>query len=440
MSDYPYRSYSPSGTNNPNRSPTRRTAPIIPPAGTYPSEWNRNVQTMPGFEGWKAEDSNNNMNTMPSASSFAASSTPNMIPEVIPKSSYGSSAGVPDPLLTSHSAPPIPQPSPFDHIPPPLQAGSRASVYSSATTSEQGETPFRRRHVRTPSASSTESTSRSRRPNRQVGGRDRTPSTSPSRAIPPAGVSANSNTRTPSGNVMASIFNAENAAAVGNVLGTAASFLGSRAGLMKNANESQRPEYDNVPGGYNSRPVPDTVNNADGFNIGDAMNYLSHLTSGQQQTPAQQSPPPPPQQQAGGSPFTLANALSYLSQQQVQPGAPPGTYRLAGIDIDFNWLAQKASEQNPWVLLGGAVVTFWIISSIIATIMWYGIVAGVLYVVYIVGIKNGGFEAIMGGDRPPPRRVAGGGGGTGAGTGWNRNTGTGAAGGTGGAGDWRRRY
>ncbi|KAK6543418.1 hypothetical protein TWF694_000165 [Orbilia ellipsospora] len=438
MSEYPYRSYSPSGTNNPNRSPTRRTAPVIPPAGIYPSEWNRNVQTMPGFEGWRTEDNINNINTMPSASSFAAS-TPNMIPEVIPKSSFGPPAGAPDPFITSHSAPPIPpipQPSPFDHIPPSLQAGSRASHYSSATTSEQGETPFRRRHVRTPSASSTESASRSRRPSRQVG-RDRTPSTSPSRAIPPAGVSANSNVRTPSGNVMASIFNAENAAAVGNVLGSAASFLGSRAGLIKNENEHHPPEYDSVPGGYNSRPVPDTVSNANGFNIGDAVNYLSHLTSGQQQTPSQ--PPPPPQQQAGGSPFTLSNALSYLSQQQAQqrPGAPPGTYTLAGIDIDFNWLAQKAGEQNPWVLLGGAVVAFWIISSIIATIIWYGIVAGVLYVVYIVGVKNGGFEAILGGDRPPPRRVGGSGGGTGAGTGWNRNTGTGAAGGT---GDWRRRY
>ncbi|EPS36961.1 hypothetical protein H072_9461 [Dactylellina haptotyla CBS 200.50] len=406
MSEYPYRTYSP-GAGGANRSPTRRTAPpIIPPAGTYPSEWNRQVNAMPGFEGWRADDD------VPSA----YASTPNIVPEVVPKTSASASSS----FISSQSAPP------YDHIPPSLlpggaARGSRTSLYSTAT-SDRGESPYRRRHVRTPSTSSTESASRSRdrRPGRS--NRDRTPSTSPTRAIPRDGVSASSTTfRTPSGNIMTSLFTSENAAAVGSALGSAASFLGARAGLTNTNNNNNQQHLDDdrdgVPGGYNSRPVPDTANNAGGgFNLNDAIGYLSsHLGAPQDQAT------PPPQQQQGGSPFTLSNALNYLGSQQGRPagssGGLPGNFQLAGIDIDFKWLAQKAGEQNPWVLLGAAVVAFWIISSIIATLMWYGIVAGVLYVIYVVGVKNGGFEALSAGNRPPQRRV-GGPGSTGGGGGW----------------------
>ncbi|KAK6532370.1 hypothetical protein TWF281_006559 [Arthrobotrys megalospora] len=440
MSDYPYRAYSPS-TSNPNRSPTRRTP--NPSGGSYPADWNRNVHSMPGFEGWKAEEGND-----PYASS------PKIVPEVVPKAGAAAS----DPFLIPQSS------SSYGGVPPSLQPGSRDSISGSVRTSFKqdaefdlafgtgpsgkrssystatsgSESPFRRRHVRTPSESSTESASRSRdrRPSRQ--NRDRTPSTSPSRAIPRDGVATTSSTlRTPSGNLMSSIFNAENAAAVGNVLGSAASFIGSRAGIIK-PEEPPRQEYDDIPGGFNNRPVPDTAgNNNNAFNIGDAMNYLSsHLSA--PQTPA--PPPPAPSQQQGGSPFTIGNALNYLQHAtQGQTATTPGNngipqnFQLAGIDIDLKWIAQKASEQNPWVLLGGAVVSFWIISSIIATLIWYGIVAGILYVIYIVGVKNGGFQAISGGSSPPRRRISTPGN-TGGGS-WS-NTGRAPGGGT----EWRRRY
>ncbi|KAK6357967.1 hypothetical protein TWF730_007322 [Orbilia blumenaviensis] len=321
-------------------------------------------------------------------------------------------------------------------------SGKRSS-YSTATSSS--ESPFRRRQVRTPSESSNESASRSRDRRQSQQNRDRTPSTSPSRAIPRDGVATTSGAlRTPSGNLMSSIFNAENAAAVGSVLGSAASFIGSRAGIIKPEEQHPQQDYDNIPGGYNNRPVPDTAaGNNNAFNIGDAMNYLSsHLTAPQTPAPAPTTPQGPPQQQ-GGSPFTLGNALNYLQhatqgQSATAPGNSgiPQNFQLAGIDIDLKWIAQKASEQNPWVLLGGAVVSFWVISSIIATLIWYGMVAGVLYVIYIVGVKNGGFQAISGGPSPPRRRIStpGNTGGSGGGS-WS-NTGRAPGGGT----EWRRRY
>ncbi|KAF3224453.1 hypothetical protein TWF106_003918 [Orbilia oligospora] len=418
MSDYPYRAYSPSDSG-PNRSPTRRTP--NPPGANYPAanDWNRNVHSMPGFEGWRSDDGPNALHA----------STPNIVPEVVPK----------DPFL-------IPQTSSFSQssnsygVPPSLQPGSRDSIsgssrstftsrqdaefdlafgtgptpkrdsYSTATSSS--DSPYRRRHARTPSESSNDSASRSRDRRSGQQNRDRTPSTSPSRAITRDGVATSSSAlRTPSGSIMSAIFNSENAAAVGSVLGSAASYLGSRAGVARPGDQPQQ-EYDNIPGGYNNRPVPDTAsgtNNA--FGIGDAMNYLSsHLAA--PQTPA--PPPPAPSQQQGGSPFTLGNALNYLQHAtQGQAATAPGNnngipqnFQLAGIDIDLKWIAQKASEQNPWVLLGGAVVSFWIISSIIATLIWYGMVAGVLYVIYIVGVKNGGFQAISGGSAPPTRRIS----------------------------------
>ncbi|KAF3910384.1 hypothetical protein ABW20_dc0101898 [Dactylellina cionopaga] len=444
MSDYNYRPYSPS---NVNRSPTRRT--VIPPAGTYPppTDWNQNVHSNP----W--DESTN----IPPPS---YSSTPNIIPEVVPRP--GINAAASDPYL-------IPQPSPLSQassyyeVPPALQPGARGSVssasihssssnprgrdynfatgntYSSSTNSDLGpDLTFKKRIVRTPSEDSTD---RSRdRSDRRSSRQDRTPSTSPTRAIPRDGFSASSSTqRTPSGNLMNSLFNAQNAAAVGSALGSAANFLGSRAGFIKPETQP-RDNYDPVPGGYNNRPVPDTASNNSGFNMGDAMNYLSHMTS--PQTPQQ---PPPQQQQPGGTPFTLSNALNYLQHATQPQGAPgtvgnnnnglPGNFQLAGIDIDFGWIVQKAGEQNPWVLLGGAVVSFWIVSSIIATLIWYGIIAAVLYVIYIVGVKNGGFEALTGGaeNRPPPRRISTPGN---TGGGWSRPAGSG----TGGTGDWRRRY
>ncbi|KAK6347891.1 hypothetical protein TWF718_005711 [Orbilia javanica] len=442
MSDYPYRAYSPSNSN-PNRSPTRRTP--NPPGANYPAanDWNRNVHSIPGFEGWKSDDA-------PNASH---ASTSNISPEAVSK----------DPFL-------IPQTSSFSQgsssysVPPSLQPGNRESIsgssrstftsrqdvefdlafgasptpkrdsYSTATSGS--DSPYRRRHVRTPSESSNDSASRSRDRRTSQQNRDRTPSTSPSRAITRDGVATTSSTRrTPSGSLMAAIFNSENAAAVGSALGSAASFIGSRAGLTKPGEQPQQ-EYENVPGGYNNRPVPDTASgNNNAFNIGDAMSYLSsHLAS------QSSAPPPPPAAQEGDSPFTLGNALNYLQHAtQGQPGATPGNnvgipqnFQLAGIDIDLKWIAQKASEQNPWVLLGGAVVSFWIISSIIATIMWYGMVAGVLYVIYIVGVKNGGFQAISGGPAPPGRRISTPGN-TGGGS-WS-STGRAPGGGT----EWRRR-
>ncbi|KAK6501229.1 hypothetical protein TWF481_009073 [Arthrobotrys musiformis] len=442
MSDYPYRAYSPSNSNT-NRSPTRRTP--NPPGANYPAanDWNRNVDSMPGFEGWRADD-------VPNAS---YASTPNIVPEVVPK----------DPFLIPQASSFSQSSSSYGSVPPSLQPGSRDSIsgssrstftsrqdaefdlafgavptgkrssYSTATSSS--DTPYRRRHVRTPSESSNDS--RDRRPSQQ--NRDRTPSTSPSRAISRDGVATTSSTlRTPSGSLMSAIFNADNAAAVGSALGTAASFLGSRAGLT-NPGEQPQQEYDNVPGGYNSRPVPDTASgNNNAFNIGDAMSYLSsHLAASQGPSSAPQ--PPPPQQQEGGSPFTLGNALNYLQhatqgQAATTPGSNgiPQNFQLAGIDIDLKWIAQKASEQNPWVLLGGAVVSFWIISSIIATLIWYGMVAGVLYVIYIVGVKNGGFQAISGGSAAPPgRRISTPGN---SGSSWS-SSGRAPGGGT----EWRRR-
>ncbi|KAK6341591.1 hypothetical protein TWF696_008662 [Orbilia brochopaga] len=410
----PFRAYSPAGAN---RSPTRRTQ-----AGGYSG-----LQSMPGFEGWRAEG---DVDRTPSHAS-----TPGIVPEVVPKASpasnpFLSSSGAPTPSYSSASS--------YD-LPPSLQAGShsgggsrRGSEFDPlAFDTPDSTTTFKRtsyRHTRTPSESSAESTSRSRdRFATTSSRRDRTPSRSPSRAIPPRDVGGTQ--RTPSGNVMASIFNAQNAAAVGSALGSAANFLGSRAGIIKP--EGHADDSDSIPGGYNSRPVPDTVNEP-GFNLGNAVNYLSNLAS-PPQTPA--AAPPPPQQQGGGSPFTLSNALSYLQQATQQPaagggagGGLPQNFQLAGIEIDFNWIAQKAGEQNPWVLLGGVVVAFWIISSIIATLLWYSVIAGVLYVVYVVGVKKGGFGAI--GDTPPRRRVAGGGGG------WTSSAGSRP----GGAPEWRRRY
>ncbi|KAJ6262947.1 hypothetical protein Dda_1505 [Drechslerella dactyloides] len=411
MSDYPFRSY----------SPTKRTQ--VPPAGSYSG-----LQSMPGFEGWRAEG---DVDRTPSSAS-----TPGIVPEVVPKASpasnnpFLSSPGAPTPSYSSASS--------YD-LPPSLQAGTHGGIRRDSDFDPLAfDTPdasFKRtsyRHVRTPSESSADSASRSRASYTATGSRrrDRTPSRSPSRAIPPRdGIGATQ--RTPSGNVMGSIFNAQNAAAVGSALGSAASFIGSRAGIIKPDGQAAD-DADSVPGGFNNRPVPDTVTDNNGFNLGNAVNYLSNLAS-PPQTPA--TPPPlPPRQQGGGSPFTLSNALSYLQQATGQQpaagnnGGLPQNFQLAGIEIDFNWIAQKAGEQNPWVLLGGAVVSFYIISSIIATLIWYSVVAGILYVVYLVGVKNGGFKGI--GGTPPRRRVAPGGSG-----GWS----SGAAGRTGGGPEWRRR-
>ncbi|KAF3937900.1 hypothetical protein ABW19_dt0208987 [Dactylella cylindrospora] len=395
MSGYPYRAYSPTKGS---QSPTRRH-PIIPPAGTpIGPRYGAEPGLGDGFEGWY--DGTLSYTNAPPA----------------------------NPIITPQSAP-IP---PLHDIPTSLQAGShtsssprrdysrdrdvdltfgtdptkRASYYSTAT-SDRGRDAAYRRKVRTPSTSSTEEIARSRSRNRRSSRKDRTPSRSPPPVISSTARDG-STQRTPSGNVMNTIFNAQNAAAVGSALGTAATFLGTQAGIIKNDNQIQDDDYDRTPGSFNSRPVPDTSGANNGFNLGSAVDYLQQFTA-PPQTP---SAPPPSQQPVGGSPFTLSNALSYLQQQtQQQPtsgttaGSFPQRFQLAGIDIDLAWIAQKAGEQNPWVLLGGGVVAFWIISSIIATLIWYGIVAGILYVIYIVGVKNGGFSAI--GGSPDRRRVGG---------------------------------